>query len=100
MKRRTDAQRRDLVKEWEKLHSEGWTYEKAAKQLGLTAFSLAAWRKKFADSPVEPSREIVAKSNGHDAELKQLRIENQRLKMLVAEKCLDVMTLQEYTRRV
>lgn len=98
MKQKNDEERRALVQEWEKLHSDGWTYLKAAKQLGSTASSLSNWKKQFGASLPE-AREIVAKSNGHDAELKQLRIENQRLKMLVAEKCLDVQALQEYAGR-
>ena len=99
MKRHTDEEKMQIIQEAEGLHRQGIPWLKAAKQCGITAFTLASWKKKLGGNPIEPAREIVAKSNGHDSELKQLRIENQRLKMLVAEKCLDVMTLQEYTRR-
>jgi len=87
------------VKKQDQLVSDGWTYFKSATELGVAPASLVSWRKKFGASPGEPAREIVTKSNGHDAELKQLRIENQRLKILVAEKCLDVQSLQEFCGR-
>lgn len=63
---------------------------------GISLPTLNKWRKQYGDNPIADAREIVQVPNGNTAELKILRIENQRLKMLIADKCLDIMSLQEY----
>jgi len=96
MKRHTDEEKMQIIQEAEGLHRQGVSWLKAAKQCGVTAFTLKTWKKSLGENPIEPAREIVVKSNGHDAELKQLRIENQRLRYICTDLLLDKQALTEY----
>ena len=64
--------------------AEGVTVEQVAKKHGITSTTLFRWRKRFGG--LEPSQA---------AELKQLQVENGRLKKLVAQLSLDNDILKE-----
>ena len=64
--------------------AEGVTVEQVAKRHGITSTTLFRWRKRFGG--LEPSQA---------AELKQLQVENGRLKKLVAQLSLDNDILKE-----
>jgi putative transposase len=95
MRQRTDSNRIEVLRQYNTLVQDGMTKGKAAKEVGVMPATIKKWERKYGNVPVEPAREIVAKSNGHDAELKQLRIENSRLKFIVADLSLDKQALME-----
>lgn len=69
------------------------------KQKGLTNNLALSWVKRFGSAPVEEAREIVHVSNGNTEALKQLRVENQRLRIIVSDLMLDKQALVEYSSR-
>jgi len=77
----TEQQIVAIVRESE---AEGVTVEHAAKKHGITSTTLFRWRKRFGG--LEPNQA---------AELRQLQLENARLKKVVAQLTLDVDILKE-----
>ena len=77
----TDAQIVAMVRESE---AEGVTVEQVAKKHGVTPTTLYRWRRRFGG--LDPSQA---------AELRQLQLENARLKKVVAQLTLDVDILKE-----
>ena len=57
---------------------QGYSYEKAAKQLGTTGWSVRNWVQKFQDSGELPSQQEF---QPHTDEVRQLRKELAQLKM-------------------
>lgn len=83
------------------LISQGMSSQQATKKAG---FSSNAYyyqvRKRYGLAPVESAREVVAvPTTGNSQELKMLRIENQRLRMIVSDYALDIQALKEYSGR-
>lgn len=93
---RTPEEKQRIVQEVQRAKANGESVQSALKRLNV-AFSLYyGWRKKMNGQPTGDAREIVQR-NG-DTE-KQLRIENQRLKMIVADQALDIQALKEWRAR-
>lgn len=108
---RTDSFRKPTVLTEEIVRSaikmnqvEGRTYAEIAERHGISTSTLTSgiYRLRHKDDGNgngEPVREIVKMSGSKDNETKQLRVENQRLKMIVADLMLDKTALIEYNER-
>ena len=65
----------------------GRTTEDVARELGVSKYTLYAWKSKYGGMDVSEAQEV-----------KQLREENARLKKLVADLSLDKDMLQSFPR--
>ncbi len=72
------------LREAEVLIAEGMTTRNAARQIGVTEQTYYRWRKEYGGMKVNQAKR-----------LKVLEKENSRLKLLVAEKELDIQILKE-----
>ena len=69
------------------LISEGKTIGEAARQLSISEQTYYRWRREYGGMEVDQARR-----------LKELDLENQRLKRLVADQALDLSILKETSR--
>lgn len=67
--------------------SKGLTAEEAAKKVGVTSNTILVWKKEYGGLGVDKIRR-----------LKELEVENQRLKKLVADLSIDNQILKEVSR--
>lgn len=98
MKGRTHVSREykeQIVTQVNDLRRDGATVMEATQKVGVSYTNYHRWKNEL--QKAEPAREIV-RTNGHD-EARMLRIENQRLKAIVAEQALDIQALKEYAGR-
>ena len=86
-KRYTDEQIIGHLRQAEILISEGKTIIEAARHLGVSEQTYYRWRKEYGGMDVDQARR-----------LKELDLENQRLKRLVADQALDLSILKETAR--
>ena len=86
-KRYTDEQIIGHLRQAEILISEGKTIIEAARHLGVSEQTYYRWRKEYGGMEVDQARR-----------LKELDLENQRLKRLVADQALDLSILKETSR--
>ena len=86
-KRYTDEQIIGHLRQAEILISEGKTLIEAARPLGVSEQTYYRWRKEYGGMEVEQAQR-----------LKELDLENQRLKRLVADQALDLSILKETAR--
>ena len=86
-KRYTAEQIIGHLRQAEILLSEGKTIIEAARHLGVSAQPYYRWRKEYGGMEVSQARR-----------LKELDLENQRLKRLVADQALDLSILKETAR--
>lgn len=98
MTRKTPQERADVIQEMNKAIAGGETLKAFGKRIGITPFTLSKWRKEFRTNPA-PLVEVKPMSNGKDERTKLLEIENQRLKIIVANQALDIQALKEYCGR-
>ena len=75
------------LRQAEILISEGKTIIEAARHLGVSEQTYYRWRKEYGGMEVDQARR-----------LKELDLENQRLKRLVADQALDLSILKETSR--
>ena len=75
------------LRQAEILISEGKTIIEAARHLGVSEQTYYRWRKEYGGMEVDQARR-----------LKELDLENQRLKRLVADQALDLSILKETAR--
>lgn len=94
--RRTLEEKQNLVESIETEIAGGMKAKVAAKKHGISYASYYALRKKLAGQFNGVVRQIKTK-NGNDE--RHLKIENQRLKMIVAEQALDIQALKEWAAR-
>ena len=69
------------------LISQGKSIRDAARQIGISEQTYYRWRKEYGGMDVSQARR-----------LKELEMENQRLKKLVADQALDIEILKEVNR--
>ena len=86
-KRYTAEQIIGHLRQAEILLSEGKTIIEAARHLGVSEQTYYRWRKEYGGMEVDQARR-----------LKELDLENQRLKRLVADQALDLSILKETAR--
>ena len=86
-KRYTAEQIIGQLRQAEILISEGKTIIEAARHLGVSEQTYYRWRKEYGGMEVSQARR-----------LKELDLENQRLKRLVADQALDLSILKETAR--
>ena len=86
-KRYTAEQIIGHLRQAEILISEGQTIIEAARHLGVSEQTYYRWRKEYGGMEVDQARR-----------LKELDLENQRLKRLVADQALDLSILKETAR--
>ena len=86
-KRYTAEQISGHLRQAEILISEGQTIIEAARHLGVSEQTYYRWRKEYGGMEVSQGRR-----------LKELDLENQRLKRLVADQALDLSILKETAR--
>ena len=86
-KRHTAEQIIGDLRQTEILISEGKTIIEAARHLGVSEQTYYRWRKEYGGMEVDQARR-----------LKELDLENQRLKRLVADQALDLSILKETAR--
>ena len=86
-KRYTAEQIIGHLRQAEILISEGQTIIEAARHLGVSEKTYYRWRKEYGGMEVDQARR-----------LKELDLENQRLKRLVADQALDLSILKETAR--
>jgi len=67
--------------------SKGATLEQAAKAVGVSYQTIIRWKKEFGGLDVEQAKR-----------LKELELENSRLKRVVADQALDISILKEVSR--
>lgn len=67
--------------------SKGLTHEEAVKRVGISLASAARWKKEYGGLRVDQARK-----------LKDLELENQRLKKLVADLSIDNQILKEVSK--
>ena len=75
------------LRQAEILISEGKTIGEAARQLSISEQTYYRWRREYGGMEVDQARR-----------LKELDLENQRLKRLVADQALDLSILKEASR--
>jgi len=75
------------LRQAEILISEGKTIGEAARQLSISEQTYYRWRREYGGMEVDQARR-----------LKELDLENQRLKRLVADQALDLSILKETSR--
>ena len=75
------------LRQAEILISEGKTIGEAARQLSISEQTYYRWRHEYGGMEVDQARR-----------LKELDLENQRLKRLVADQALDISILKETSR--
>jgi len=75
------------LRQAEILISEGKTIGEAARQLSISEQTYYRWRREYGGMEVDQARR-----------LKELDLENQRLKRLVADQALDISILKETSR--
>ena len=75
------------LRQAEILISEGKTISEAARQLSISEQTYYRWRREYGGMEVDQARR-----------LKELDLENQRLKRLVADQALDLSILKETSR--
>ena len=75
------------LRQAEILISEGKTIGEAARQLSINEQTYYRWRREYGGMEVDQARR-----------LKELDLENQRLKRLVADQALDISILKETSR--
>ena len=75
------------LRQAEILISEGKTIGEAARQLSISEQTYYRWRREYGGMEVDQARR-----------LKELDLENQRLKSLVADQALDLSILKETSR--
>ena len=75
------------LRQAEILISEGKTIDEAARQLSISEQTSYRWRREYGGMEVDQARR-----------LKELDLENQRLKRLVADQALDLSILKEASR--
>ena len=75
------------LRQAEILISEGKTIGEAARQLSISEQTYYRWRREYGGMEVDQARR-----------LKELDLENQRLKILVADQALDLSILKEASR--
>ena len=75
------------LRQAEILISEGKTIDEAARQLRIGEQTYYRWRREYGGMEVDQARR-----------LKELDLENQRLKRLVADQALDLSILKEASR--
>jgi len=75
------------LRQAEILISEGKTIVEAARQLSISEQTYYRWRREYGGMEVDQARR-----------LKELDLENQRLKRLVADQALDISILKETSR--
>jgi len=86
-KRYTAEQIIGHLRQAEILISEGKTIGEAARQLSISEQTYYRWRREYGGMEVDQARR-----------LKELDLENQRLKILVADQALDLSILKEASR--
>ena len=86
-KRYSAAQNIGHLRQAEILISEGKTIGEAARQLSISEQTYYRWRREYGGMEVDQARR-----------LKELDLENQRLKRLVADQALDLSILKEASR--
>ena len=86
-KRYSAAQVTGHLRQAEILISEGKTIGEAARQLSISEQTYYRWRREYGGMEVDQARR-----------LKELDLENQRLKRLVADQALDLSILKETAR--
>ena len=86
-KRYTAEQIIGHLRQAEILISEGKTIIEAARHLGVSEQTYYRWRREYGGMEVDQARR-----------LKELDLENQRLKRLVADQALDISILKETSR--
>lgn len=97
---RTKEEKLKLIKKWYKAKEQGMKIAEFSKENGLHPTAIYGWIHAANKVAAEPSREIVpVPSNGSPQELKLMKVENQRLRMIVADQCLDIQALKEYAGR-
>jgi len=67
--------------------AKGATLEQSAKALGVSYQTIIRWKKEFGGLDVEQAKR-----------LKELEVENSRLKRVVADQALDISILKEVSR--
>ena len=75
------------LRQAEILIAEGKTIGEAARQLSISEQTYYRWRREYGGMEVDQARR-----------LKELDLENQRLKRLVADQALDISILKEASR--
>jgi putative transposase len=69
------------------LQTKGATLEEAARKMGIGLSTLSRWKRNYAGMDVAQAKR-----------LKELELENSRLKRLVADKELDILILNEVAK--
>ena len=72
-----------IIKALDRLKS-GATAKEVSRELGVAQQTLYAWKRKFGDMDVAEAQR-----------LKQLELENSRLKRIVADQALDIVMLKD-----
>jgi putative transposase len=85
--RHTPEQIITKLREAEALLAQGATIPQVCKQQAITEQTYYRWRSKYGNMKTDEARR-----------LKDLEVENQRLKKLVADQALDIQMLKEITR--
>ncbi len=87
-KRRTAEQIQRLLREAERDLAKGLTVSDACRKLGISDQTYYRWRERYDPAQVDESRRV-----------RELEIEVERLKRLVAELLLDKQMLQEVAKK-
>lgn len=87
------------LRKFDALIAQGHNTSEASTKVGRTLTTIRAWQKSLGEAPMENAREIQTLSTNHKEEWKQLKIENQRLRLIVSDQALDIQALKEYAGR-
>lgn len=87
-KRRTTEQIQRLLREAQRDLAKGLTVSDACRKLGISDQTYYRWRERFDPAQVDETRRV-----------RELELEVDRLKRLVAELMLDKQMLQEVTKK-
>lgn len=92
----TQDERREAVKKVQEHVAAGENYKDAFRMVGISSSQYYPWSKQMSATVNGDARKIKPRNVNTE---KQLLIENQRLKMIVADQALDIQALKEYNAR-
>lgn len=95
---RTDDEKRALIEAQDKAVEGGMSKTQFAMENKLGLTDIIRWRRKF-EGKTPVAREVVERSGGKEDLLKQARIENHRLRIIISDLLLDKQALMEYNER-
>lgn len=95
----THDEKRDILAQVKVLREQGMKARDACDSVGIKVKQYGNWTQRIKNMGAPKAVAIVPMTNDKEKRIRLLEIENQRLKMIVAELSLDKQQLIEYSGR-